>query len=218
MGGKGSTLNARISGRTRAALDRESVSSGRSVSQVAELWLEQARILNELGPEAIGLADHVWLTGKVWSAVAKVEGDPAQSFAARETLREALKILAARVLPNGNNVALEPLMAVRIWASGALRALHERELDDGQLEDLARDLQRLADGKVHPSALKEWACIADRLEEAAANEDEDPRVRNHLDIIVNRMRRAERATIQSTQNADGAKERAKALLEAMGLK
>ena len=41
--GKGSVLNARVTGEMRAALEAEAERSGRSLSGVVELWLELAR-------------------------------------------------------------------------------------------------------------------------------------------------------------------------------
>ena len=41
--GKGAVLTTRITAETRAALEAEAERTGRSISQVTEIWLEEAR-------------------------------------------------------------------------------------------------------------------------------------------------------------------------------
>lgn len=53
-GGKGFTMTARITAETRAALEAEAERTGRSIGQVAELWIEKGRFWAALEKKVLG--------------------------------------------------------------------------------------------------------------------------------------------------------------------
>ncbi len=84
--GKGATLATRITAETREAIEAEAVRTGRSISQVAEMWLEEARK---------GRADYL----------SRMGGNTALA-AAVETLVEAWRQIEAMIEnPNEQRVA-----------------------------------------------------------------------------------------------------------------
>jgi hypothetical protein len=79
--GKGATLATRITAETRAAIEAEAERTGRSISQVAELWIEEARkghgqYLDRLGGDPV-LAAAIEKLVEIGRAVRDREPDPA---------------------------------------------------------------------------------------------------------------------------------------------
>lgn len=97
--GKGATLATRITAATRAALDEEAGRSGRSVSQVAEIWLDEARNGRAALKDLVGGYDMVPVfekLGMIASAVKVAVPDPQ---ARRVALQSALALALTFVLP-----------------------------------------------------------------------------------------------------------------------
>jgi hypothetical protein len=94
-GGKGFTMTARITGETRAALEAEAERTGRTIGQVAELWLEIARGLDARG----GVADAVRNLVRYAKALEGYGLDPDKDSGARETLLTGWAHLLPSALP-----------------------------------------------------------------------------------------------------------------------
>lgn len=99
MQGKGYNFATRITAETRAALDAEASRTGRSLSQVAELWLEQARFLSELSRSGRGVTEGLASMARFAALVQDELGDPETSVVAREALRAGWRSISKRAVP-----------------------------------------------------------------------------------------------------------------------
>jgi hypothetical protein len=97
MGGKGSTLNARISGEMRDALDAEAERTGQSVSEIAARWLARGRALGRTGA---GVEDLLKMIVAFANSIeAEGVGDPFEDLLARDVLQAGLHQLVDLALP-----------------------------------------------------------------------------------------------------------------------
>lgn len=98
-GGKGSVMTTRITGEMRLALEAEAARSGRSIGQVAELWMERERARAHLGPTGASVDAAAWAMIQFAEVVTEQIGDPASSEAARDAMRAGWSRIVQRSLP-----------------------------------------------------------------------------------------------------------------------
>lgn len=100
--GKSANLATRITPETREALEREAVRSGRSLSQVAELWLELAR-QGKASEEAMLGGTAVAPTIRAMIELAKLVeqnlGDPSKDRGSRMAIVEGWRMIVERGVP-----------------------------------------------------------------------------------------------------------------------
>jgi hypothetical protein len=105
---QGRLLSANITLEARAALEAEAARTGRSVSQVAELWLETARSMPQdlrgLMMEMASVRDRI--VGRM--------GDPAESRVASDAIRGSWVALVNDAAPRGPRTTEEQLVQVKI--------------------------------------------------------------------------------------------------------
>jgi hypothetical protein len=116
-------FGARITAETRAALEAEAERTGRSKSQVAEQWLDQARALNSLGPAAPAISDMIGVMLRFAAEVVMHEGDPAKPGDAQEILRCGLAKIAENVIPLATTELSAAHSATRYAALNAAEAI-----------------------------------------------------------------------------------------------
>jgi hypothetical protein len=163
--GKGHTLNARITAETRSALEAEASRSGRSLSQVAEVWLEQARFLSELSKSGGGVAEALASMARYAALVRDEFGDPEESLAAREALRIGWRRIARKALPftvDRSEEAVAFRKAERQMRAAATEARQQLVHDERHLQhpDLVQHLRVIA---LAPTQSAHW--YADALSE-----------------------------------------------------
>jgi hypothetical protein len=87
QGGLGAILSARIAASTKALLESEAAKTGRTVSQIADLWLQQAAILNNMGQTGRSVSEAI---AAMVAFSQRIEeeglGDPGKELAARDAL------------------------------------------------------------------------------------------------------------------------------------
>ena len=99
---KDSTLTMRLTRETRQALEERAAQEGRSVSELAERWLDQARIAQASVDELLGgagVADAVKAMVAFAKRVQTEVGSPNEDYIAREALKEGWRHLLEVSLP-----------------------------------------------------------------------------------------------------------------------
>ncbi|MGI9169207.1 MAG: hypothetical protein ACR2FH_03405, partial [Caulobacteraceae bacterium] len=98
MSGKGANFATRITAKMRAALDDEAEATGRSVSQVAEMWLEECQKTRD-GLAGLPGADTIRAMIDFSKIVQREIGDPRRSLLAKDALIEGWGALVKSALP-----------------------------------------------------------------------------------------------------------------------
>lgn len=99
MSGKGSNFATRITAKMRAALDDEAEATGRSVSQIAELWLAEGLKTRD-GLVGLPGAETIRTMIEFAKMVQADVGDPRRSLLARDALIEGWGMVVRSALTN----------------------------------------------------------------------------------------------------------------------
>lgn len=150
--GKGATMATRITAETRAALEAEAERTGRSLSQVAEMWLEEARQGRATVEQMLGglqVADAVRAMIALANRIQTNFGDPTQHLPAREALVAGWAALVPMAVPF---VASEDATwganwrgVVRGYALSLLNQLNELPVSDRRMARVTPELLELLD-------------------------------------------------------------------------
>ena len=112
--GKGYTLTARITAETRQALEDEAERTGRSISQVAERWIEGGRLQGDKAGVVvadIAVAPLLIALNRVWEGVVARLGQPSSSERARTAMISAftdvIHDLTPQAPPDGATQAVQ---------------------------------------------------------------------------------------------------------------
>jgi hypothetical protein len=127
---KGSNFATRISAAMRLALETEAVRTGRSKSQIGEIWLEEGRHLHGLGVAKPAVADALRTFVRFAQLVEEQVGDPGDLHTAREALISGWRWLAEFALPFTPKGADKVDLAEKLGGlTNRLAALNERIKD-----------------------------------------------------------------------------------------
>lgn len=112
---KSSNFATRVTAPTREALDRESERLGRSKSQIAEVWLDEARELHDVGMTAPAVADAIRTMVRFAARVSQQVGDPGETQVGRTALIAGWIHIVENALPftphDANECGLRDLAA-----------------------------------------------------------------------------------------------------------
>ncbi|MBL8773350.1 MAG: hypothetical protein JNK30_18345 [Phenylobacterium sp.] len=145
----------------KALLDERARVTGRTQSQEAELWLEQAKALNDIGSAGPAITDALQAMIRAALDVRNgVLGDPSRSFAARDELRRRWVSISQQVLPHvseddpGVAAALASLKALRGAAMVASHRLAPANAnwDDPHLNEVDRHLAAIFEEQLRPGS------------------------------------------------------------------
>ena len=173
--GKGAALNARITLATRKALLEEADRSGRSMSEVAEAWLDAARE-GYAGTQGLACATDLRRMIAFARLVETRIGDPITNRTAAAALRSGMEILAKRIMtvpaipPNDEWEFREllPDVAARVTAFAGV-AGDKRLILTSRPEDYFGD--GVKTGKLQPKSGTALRLALMRLQELAASDD-----------------------------------------------
>jgi hypothetical protein len=163
MQGKGSNFATRITAETRAALEAEAERTGRSKSQVAEIWLELGQAVSALGPHATpALTGLIGQILQYAALVTRVKGDPTKSVWARDVFSAGVQEILADTLGHVADELADEMGTLRHAAHEMLAAFPE---DAGSsLEVLRKRVSALANGAISRSD-PDWPALGQDLEE-----------------------------------------------------
>ena len=116
MGGKGSQLLTRVSQELRDVLEAEAERSGRSLSRVAEGWLEDARAGRASAESILGGGDVAPALRAMAAAAAEIEGmygPPSSDWRANAATLGAWNAIARALLPKPGPSAEEMEMSTK---------------------------------------------------------------------------------------------------------
>jgi hypothetical protein len=171
--GKGSAILARVTQELRQAIDAEAERTGRSISQVVELWLEQARALGDPGAAGTAVADALQSMLRAVHEIRRTMGPPTASVEARDALRSRWVEIAQKALPyvetNSAQTAAEAaISAMRFAAISAYDFIAENgPIDKPELRDVPNRLLDIgARAKLHPGS-PTWPEARSELQAAA---------------------------------------------------
>jgi hypothetical protein len=88
---------------TKAALDAEAERTGRSMSQIAELWCEQGRALSALDPVSPEIMREIALFARYAAGVTQRLGDPMRSIHSHTALCTGWAVIAYKALPKATD-------------------------------------------------------------------------------------------------------------------
>jgi hypothetical protein len=162
MSGKGSIFGARVTAETRAALEAEAERTGRSKSQVGEIWLEQGRALSALGPASAPVTDMFSRMLTFASRVAVTIGDPTKSAHAREVLITGMHQVVDEAFPAALDELADEMSALRHAAHVAAKEIPKAGTND-KLAALRSLLLDLASGQLDGRS-PQWDDLGHALE------------------------------------------------------
>lgn len=196
MSGKGSIFGARITAETRAALEAEAGRTGRSKSQVAEIWMEQGRSINALGPAAPPVIDMYRRMLTFAASVATAIGDPTKSPRAQEVLIAGFNQIVADAFPPALDELAAEMSGLRHAAFVAASEIPD-EGSDAKLATLRALLLDVASGRLSGDD-PEWNSLGQTLEDFSKahgrgllGSPDDRRLAGRVHIVVGRMISAE---------------------------
>lgn len=99
VGGKGRLLSANISQEIRDALEREAERTGRSISQTAELWLDDARKGRAAVETIVGSFELVGVVAKLGQIAHSIKALPLDALEKRSALEAAWIATIPQILP-----------------------------------------------------------------------------------------------------------------------
>jgi hypothetical protein len=171
-GGKGATMATRITREMRAALEAEAERSGRSIGQVAELWLEEARQLNALGPLRAEVTVEIVRFLQFAAAVTRHLGNPMRSILPHSALCIGWGVIAYKALPKTTDDESRNVSAATWLAQQALDILPDIAEDSrfsshrDKFSRLPSLLKAVAEGRLNsndPDWRQETARLAEML-------------------------------------------------------
>jgi hypothetical protein len=163
MQGKGSNFATRITAETRAALEAEAERTGRSKSQVAEIWLEVGQAVSALGPHATPAL--TGLIGRILqyaALVTRVRGDPTKSARARDVFSAGIQEIVSDELGHLTDELADEMSALYYAAREMVSAIPDDS--GGNLKTIRAKVSDLANGAIsrsHPN----WTALGQELEE-----------------------------------------------------
>lgn len=211
-GGKGSAVLVRVTQEMRDALDQEALRTGRSIAQVTELWLEQARTFQVLGPTAPDVTNALQTMIRIAKVVGERWGDPARSVHARDVLRTAWQVVAKGAIPHvaDDSPAAEAVGTLRRDAIRAHQVASQFEAPAEVLDILAR----LANARLHGDS-PDWLASQEGLIAAAA--ESAPGLAAHLRVVAFQMSEAMALVQNQISHAGDPTADARDVLASLGL-
>lgn len=129
-GGKGYQLGARITQELREALDAEASRTGRSLSQVVELWLEDARKGRASAEEQMGGREVAPVFRAMSAAAQEIEamyGPPSADWRAHAAMLGAWSAIARTLLPKPGPDAKELELSIKSKLQDGSKSKYELE-------------------------------------------------------------------------------------------
>lgn len=199
MQGKGFNFATRVTAETRAALEAEAQRTGRSMSQVAELWLERGRILTNLGSAGGAIAEAQLQMLKAAERIGLQIGSPDHSIRARDELHaqwtKIAKSLFPAVVESAAVLAAEAqISALRYAAIDALDAVTEADPGGERLGSIWRRLGAISNAQLHVGT-PDWPTA--KAELVAAAKAEGGSVGECIEIVLGAMSAAGRAVARA---------------------
>jgi hypothetical protein len=192
MSGKGSIFGARITAEMRAALEAEADRTGRSKSQVAEIWMEQGRSISALGPAMAPVSDMFRRMLTFAAGVANAIGDPTKSPRAQEVVIAGFNEIVADAFPPALDELAAEVNALRHAALAAAREIPEGGGDE-KLAALRDQLLDVASGRLSGDD-PEWKRLGYALEDFSKRHgrglfgaQHDRLLASRVHIVVGRM-------------------------------
>jgi hypothetical protein len=163
-----------LSNEAKAVLDAEADRTGRSMSQIAELWLEQGRAQSALDPVSPEIMREIALMTRFAAGITQRLGDPMRSILSHTALCLGWGVIAHRALPNVMDDEIRHTSAAALAARWALGMLSPDMLADrrfssqrDKLSGLRPLLEALAESRLS-STDPPWRQEAARLAELLA--------------------------------------------------